>query len=377
MSFFEDDEEEQLQEDLTVPRRRPGPRSQRGSGRRRGPRNRGPRGRSPLPRVLVILAAVVVLVLIASIGIKSCIDQRTVSEYRDYFNAVGSITKDSDAIGQQLSGIFQNPSPQVRQSLEAKLGDFQKASNQILARAKAINPPDAFKQENNWFVASMQFRVRGLNGLQPAMLNALGAQDNNAGAAQISHEMLILLAGDVVYDEFFYQPCQKELGQEQISNIKVPESKFLEDAELAGQETGVAVLEKLKGGPTAQVTGLHGVALVGVKAEPSGNPLHPSSQNNLKAAGSLTFQVEVENQGEATETNVPVSITLTAPSRPNPQKIEGQIPSIAPNERKTIDLSGLAADPSSEVTILSVSCGPVPGEKNLQNNSAQYKVVFG
>ena len=372
MSFFEDEEEEQFEEDIAPPPRRSRPRR----GRRPRPSRRGPGGQSPLGRVLLILAAVIVVVLVISLGIKSCVDQRRVSQYQDYFAAVSNVVNDSDAIGKQLSDIFQNPSPGVRQQLEGKLTDFQNASNQIVDRAKAINPPDAFKQENEWFVASMQVRARGLNGLQPAMLNALGAQDNNAGAAQVSHEMLILLTSDVSYDEFFYQPCQRELGNEQITDSKVPQSKFLADAELASQQTDVSVLEKLKGGATAQVTGLHGVALVSVKAQPSGAQLDPANQNNLKASDALTFQVEVENQGEATETNVPVSITLTAPSRPNPQKVDGTIPSIAPNERKTIELTGLAAGAGSEVTILSVSCGPVPGEKNLQNNSAQYKIVF-
>ncbi len=363
MSFFDDEEEEPYQE-VTA------------RSRRTGRRGRGPGSRSPLARVLIILAAVIVLVLVTSLAIKSCLDRKKVGEFHDYFDAVGNVAKDSDAIGKQLSGMLQNPNPGVRQSLESKLGDFQAASDQIVARAKAIQAPDQFKQEDEWFIASMQVRSRGLNGLQPALLNALGAQDNQAGAAQVSEELLILLTSDVAYDEFFYQPCQQELKNEQINDVKVPESKFLADPNLASQQSAVSILEKLKGGPTAQVTGLHGVALVSVKAEPSGMPLSADNQNSLKASGSLAFQVEVENQGEAAETNVPVSLTLTSPGQPTPQKVDGQIPTIAPNERKTIDLSGLAADAGPQVAILKADCGPVPGETYLQNNSAQYKIVF-
>ena len=371
MSFFEDEEEDLFEEDKVTPPRR---RQKRTS--HRPPRHRPPRGRLPLRRALVLLAAVVVLLLIATLSIRSCLNSRKESAFNDYFTAVGAVVKDSDAVGQQLSAIFQNPSPDVRQQLEGKLNDMHTTCQQILSRAQAIDPPDQFKQYNDWFVASMQVRVRGLEGLQPAMLNALGAQDEQAGAAQISHEMLILLTSDVAYDEFFYQPCQRELGNEKINDIKVPQSKFIADPQLATQQTDVAVLEKLKGGPAAQVTGLHGVALASVKVQPSGQQLNAGQQNNVKAAESLTFTVEVENQGEATETNVPVNITLTTPSNPNPQKVSGTIPSIAPNQRKTVDISGLAARASSDVAILNVSCGPVPGEKNLSNNSAQYKVVF-
>ncbi|MEK7817683.1 MAG: hypothetical protein AAB281_05455, partial [Actinomycetota bacterium] len=337
--------------------------------RRTDRRRKKPASQSPLVRVVVILAAVIVLVLITSLGIKSCLGKKKVGEYRDYFDTVGVILKDSDEIGKQLSDMFQKPDEAVRQSLEGKLAEFQAASDKIVERAKLVKAPDQFKQENEWFVASMQVRARGIRGLQPAVLNALEARDNQAGAAQVSHEMLVLLTSDVAYDEFFYQPAQKVLKDEKITDIKVPQTKFLKDPALASQQTAVAVLERLKGG-TPQVTGLHGVGVVGVKAKPSGMALASDSENSLKASDSLTFEVEVENQGEATETDVLVSLSLTAPGRPAPQKVDGRIPSIAPNERRTIELSGLAAEAGDQPAMLRVEAGPVPGEVNTQNNIA-------
>ncbi len=364
MSFFEDEEEEPFPEP---------PREREGRPRQRG---RGTGGRSPLGRVVVILAAVIVLVLVSSLAIKSCLDQKKVSEFHDYFDAVAGVTKDSDAIGKQLSGMLQNPNPNMRQALEKKLGDFQSASDQIVERAKAIQAPDQFKQEDEWFIASMQVRSRGLKGLQPALLNALGAQDTQAGAAQVSEELLILLTSDVSYDEFFYQPCQNELKNEQISEVKVPESKFLTDPALASEQAAVTLLEKLKGGPQAQVSGLHDVDLVSLHVQPSGMRVKVGGQNSLKASDSLTFSVEIENIGESTETDVPVSLTLTAPGQPTPQKVDGKVPSIAPNEHKTINLTGLAAQAGPEAAILKASCGPVPGQTNLDGTTAQYQIVF-
>ncbi len=364
VSFFDDEEGEPFEEEPTEVRRK--------AGKQRRP----PSGQSRLVRVLLILVAAAVLVLVLSLGIKSCLDKRKIGEYNDYFNQVGQIVSDSDNIGAQVSAIFQNPDPTVRQSLESKLGDLQNAQKQIVDRAQQVDAPDDFKDENAWFVASMQVRYTGLNGLQPAMLNALGAQDNNAGAEQVSHEMLILLTSDVAYDEFFYQRAQQVLRDGNITDVKVPQSKFLKDPAMASQQTAVSVLERLKGGATAQVSGLHGVALSSVKAQPSGMTLSQTDQNSLKASDSLDFQVEVENQGEATETNVSVSITLTAPGHPSPQKVDGTIPSIAPGEKKTIDLNGLAADAGPQVAILTVQCGPVPGETKTDNNSGEFKIVF-
>ncbi len=393
VSFFEDDEDRTEEEERVTETRR---RSRRRQPRERQPRERKPKekktrerkprerkprgggptmGQSPLVRVLIILAAVVILILLVSLGVKGCLNSKKVGEYKDYFNSIDGIIKDSDDIGNQLSDMFMKPDESVRQSLEGKMSDFLAAQDQILERAKAVEAPDQFKKVNEWFVASMQVRDRGLRGLQPAMLNALEARDNQAGAAQVSQEMLILLTSDVAYDEFFYQPAQQVLKDEDITEIKVPQAKFLKDPALASQQTAVSVLDKLKGG-TAQVTGLHGVALVGVKVQPSGMAMATDSDNNLKASDSLTFQVEIENQGEATENDVPVSLTLTAPGRPTPQKVDGTIPTIAPNERKTIELTGLAADAGTQPALLQAHVGPVPGEANLDNNGGEYKIVF-
>lgn len=362
MSFFEDEEEERIEEEeATEARKRT---------RRRGK----PPAQSPLAKVLIILAAVIILVLVTSLGIKSCLNKKKVGEYREYFDAVGLVVKDSDEIGKQLSEMFQKPDESMRASLEAKMAEFQAASDEILARAQAIKAPDRFKSENEWFVASMQIRSRGIKGLQPAILNALEARDNQAGAAQVAHEMLILLTSDVAYDEFFYQPAQRVLKDEDIKDIKVPQAKFLKDPALASQQTAVAILERLKGG-TAEVTGLHGVALVGVKVIPSGMALASDGENNVKASDSLTFEIEVENQGEATENEVPVSLNLSAPGRPAPQKVDGRIPTIAPNERKTIELTGLAAEAGSTY-LLRVEVGPVLGEANTQNNVGEYNIAF-
>jgi hypothetical protein len=384
VSFFEDDEEriEEVEEEVTETGRRPGRRKPKARKKReRKPKERKPRGggpplgQSPLARVLIILAAVVILVLITSLGIQSCLNKKKVGEYRDYFNSVDAVLKESDDIGKQLSDMLMKPDEAVRQSLEGKLAEFLAAQEQLLEKAKAIKAPDQFKKENEWFVASQQIRVRGLKGLQPAMLNALEARDNQAGAAQVSHEMLILLTSDVAYDEFFYQPAQRVLKEEDITDIKVPQAKFLKDPALASPQTAVTVLDRLKGG-TAQVSGLHGVSLVGVKAKPSGMVLTGDSENSLKASESLTFEVEVENQGEATENDVPVSLNLSAPGRPSPQKVDGVIPTIAPGERRTIELTGLAAEASNQPALLRVEVGPVAGEANTQNNVGEFSIAF-
>ena len=150
MSFFEDDEEQQLEE-VTEARSRT--------------RKRGPSGQSPLVRVLLILVAVIVLVLITSLGIKSCLNKKKVNEYREYFDQVGTVVTESDAIGKELSDMMQKPDENVRQALEGKLAECQQKQDQLVEQAKASKPPDEFKQGNAWFGASIQVRSRGRHRL--------------------------------------------------------------------------------------------------------------------------------------------------------------------------------------------------------------------
>jgi len=361
VSFFEDEEEDQFFEEETEARRP------------RGPRRRPP-SQSPLARVLIILVAVVVLVLITSLGIKSCLDKRKVSEYQDYFSQVEQVVAESDAVGKQLSDMLQKPDESVRQQLEAKLQEFQATQEQVTGKAAAIKAPDALKKENEWFVATMQMRTRGLTGLRPALLNAIEAKDNQAAASQVSYELMILFSSDVTYQVFFSEPAQRALENDGVTEVKVPQTKFIEPA-LASQQTMVTVLERLKGG-AAQVTGLHGVALVSVKAKPSGMTLEQGAENELKASDSLVFEVEVENQGEATETNVKVLISLTAPGSPDPRTAEAFVAEVAPGQIASVEVTGLAAEAGGEPALLKVEAGPVPGEANSQNNIAEYSIRF-
>ena len=144
VSFFEDDEERIEEEEVTETRRRPGWRKAKTrKSRERAPKQRKPGGggpsfgQSPLARVLIILAAVVVLVLIITLGINSCINKKRAEEYRDYFATVDGVLRDSDDIGKLLSDMFMKPDEAVRQSLEGKLAEFLNSQEQLLGKGQS------------------------------------------------------------------------------------------------------------------------------------------------------------------------------------------------------------------------------------------------
>ena len=113
-------------------------------------------------------------------------------------------------------------------------------------------------------------------------------------------------------------------------------------------------------------------------ALPDGKRLSASgaaSDNQITASTDLAFQVAVQDSGDSQETAVVV--TLTIQKSPTPIVLRKTIDTILAGETKTvtftnIDINGLFGVP----TTVKVDVEPVPGEKTVTNNTAEYKVIF-
>ena len=75
--------------------------------------------------------------------------------------------------------------------------------------------------------------------------------------------------------------------------------------------------------------------------------------------------------------NVPVKVIYTGPGGSSTQTLNATIPSIAVHASATVDVPGLsiASTAITKSSTLKVVAGPVPGEKNLTNNSATFTIV--
>ncbi len=113
-------------------------------------------------------------------------------------------------------------------------------------------------------------------------------------------------------------------------------------------------------------------------ALPDGKKLNVSgaaSDNQITASTDLAFQVAVQNSGDFQEFNVGVNLTIQ--KSPKPIVLKKKIDVINAGQTRTvtftnIDLNGLFGLP----TTVKVDVLPVPGEKTVSNNSAEYKVIF-
>jgi hypothetical protein len=130
-------------------------------------------------------------------------------------------------------------------------------------------------------------------------------------------------------------------------------------------------------GGSAKLSGIHGVGLSGVTAQPGSIALTHGQTANIPATANLSFDVKVQNTGNVTEKNVPVTATLKLPNGSVLSQASA-ISTIAAGQYQTVSITGFAipADALSKVSTLTVKAGPVPGEQKLSNNSNTYKILL-
>jgi hypothetical protein len=185
--------------------------------------------------------------------------------------------------------------------------------------------------------------------------------------------MQALLASDVLYLQRTL-PSLKSAYDDRSIEERFPTDRFLPDLGWLDPDTVSTRLSRIGGESSkAAAPGLLGTGIQGVTVQPAGVELNESGVNRVPAADRLTFDVQVQNQGESDETDVAVSISIT-----NGEKIDVDqtIPRIAAGASETVSIP-LPKKPSTEaVSTATVSVAPVPGEGTKDNNKASYQVAF-
>ena len=110
------------------------------------------------------------------------------------------------------------------------------------------------------------------------------------------------------------------------------------------------------------------VTLGGWPLTPGGSATVPLSERHSR------FEVQVANQGENTETDVAVKVTVGQGG--DAIELEETIDTIAAGETKTVEHPARGAAPDRPDVPITVDVEPVPGEKKTDNNKADFTVIF-
>jgi hypothetical protein len=338
-------------------------------------RRLGRKGTSgPLVRFGLVLLAFVVAVVIIGLVVRAVLHSREVSSYQAYMTQVAKISKESDRSGQALAQLLKKPGDATRKEVQTVLDGYVASSNKLEAQAKALPVPDDLKEAHQWFLAVLQLRAQGFEDLKPSLLNALEVRDLDLASEQIANAMQLLLLSDVAYDRVFAPRASDVLKKKDIAGLTVPRSAFLADPTLATTARVKEILASLKSSQSLQ--SIHGVAATKLTAMPSEKVIASGNTYNLQSTDKLAFDVTVENQGNNAEKNVPVTLKLSTQSQAQPQIVSIKIDELKPKETKTVTIKGVNPAAYGEDALLRVEVGPVPGEKNKENNVIEAHVIF-
>jgi hypothetical protein len=226
---------------------------------------------------------------------------------------------------------------------------------------------------------SLQFRVDGLAGLAAAFRRTAGTQDAQAAGRLLASQAQRLVASDVIWEDLFTVPTREELRAQDVTGVEVPDSNFVQTAELASAAAMVQIWERINGTGGADGGGtdaggpLHGTCLQAVRAQPSGQQLSAGAETAIVASTDLAFEVVVENCGDNQEVSIDVTLTIQSPS---PVEKVQTIDLVNPGETKTLTFRNFPALEFGTPQTLRVDVAPVPDEANTGNNTAEYRVSF-
>ena len=221
----------------------------------------------------------------------------------------------------------------------------------------------------------MKVRAGGFGLLKTAMLAALA--NKKVGVKDITALDGYFSGPDAYYQQLVYVPAQKTMQDDGVSGVAVPTSTYYLTWKALDPATVTAALQNV--GKSPKLTGIHGVALLGVVAKSTSGDitLVKGHTNNVPASPDLAFVATVQNQGNVTEHQVPVTATLTLPGGAT-VKQSATISSIEAGKTQDATITGFIIPTTalSKVITLKVEAGPVQGEQVESNNSATYKLIL-
>lgn len=342
-------------------------------------RSRRPRNRSRLRIQRLVLALVVLFIVVFAIALvfRSCQQNAKESAYRTYFSQVQAVIKDANAVGRQLGAVVADPTKP--NNLKTTLNQLVARQAEITARAQNIDPPGKLDQLHKVFIDGMKVRQRGVQQMRDGLLAATNVKNKQVTARKLAALSGYFTGPDAYYNELYYTQAQQTMADDGVTNVAVPPMNYFSTHDLFSQSGLANALNRVSS--SAKLTGIHGVGLAGVSIKSNGKTtvLSVGKDNAIVASVGMLVQVTVENQGDVTETDVPVKVTWTPPDNSAPQTLTGTIASLAAHQKQTVDVQGLniPASAISKQSHLKVQAGPVAGEKYLKNNTATYVITPG
>jgi hypothetical protein len=367
VSFFDEPEDPSPRRTTPAPRRSGG--------------GRGADRQTIRRRQLFAAGAGIVGVILLFLLIKGCASIRKENAYKDYVRQVAADVQQSQQESDAVFGLLRKQSGQSAVDLQNNINGFRAEAAKLAERAKKRDAPGELKSAHRYLVDTLQLRADGLAALARLTPAALGDQGAGTAIKQIAAENRLFDASDVLFTQRYLPRLFSTIKDQGLSNdVPVPDTLrqpkgFLPDINWLRP---TVVAETLTGSgstsESAATPGLHGTGVVAVTVQPAGTALAPSGTTDIRAQKGLSFDVQVQNQGQSEEKNVVVKVTVSGAGKPI--SVEQEIDTIAAGETKTASVPLPSLPPTGRPVTITVSTKPVPGEKKTDNNKQTYQAIF-
>lgn len=334
-----------------------------------------------------IAAAVGLLMLIILVVLfNACQDSARKNGLRDYNRDVKRIVTQSDTeVGAPLFEALSQGASQSPEDLQTQISSLRSVADRNLEQAGRLDVPGDLEGAQASLLTALELRRDGLQVDSENIRTALGNEGDVADQAieRIAGQMQAFLASDVLLRSRVTPLIRTALEDNDVVDDAVTTRGFLrgfswlQPTYVAGQLGTRLSAGGSSGGSQGNgrvAPGLHGNGLVSTTVGDVTLQAGETGSNRVPLGDDTAFTVEFANQGENTEFDVAVQVTLSGDAG---KDITGKatVDTIAEGESATVDVP-LSSKPAAGLYTVNVEVQAVPGEKKTDNNRSTYNVLF-
>jgi hypothetical protein len=344
--------------------------------RRRPPRGPSTDRQTLMMRRIIGGLGLAVVALLLIFGIRGCLNARAEQALQDYGDGSAELLQESQRGGNQLFDLLQSQGGSDQTvNITTSLNGYQVEAANLVDRAADLDVPDEASDAQGDLLEVLELRRDGMRLVADSVPQALGDQERRQGTSRLDDAMQIFLASDTLDRVRFRPELRAALESEQLAMPKLPDDTFLPDVEWLDSAfiaDRVNALKSGTGGDQQAAPGLHGNGIASVSL--GGTTLTPGSSASIQLGGDLAFEVQVQNQGENTENDVNVTVTVGEGS--DAIKLEEPIDTIAAGEIVPVTIPLAEQPPTGQNVPIAVEVQAVPGEEKTDNNVQEFSVIF-
>jgi len=335
----------------------------RRSPRRERPNRRPERQQIMLRRALALGGGLVLLILLV-LGVKGCLDARANRELSDYARDVTQIVEETQHTSKSFFDKLEDPGKASVTDFVDQVNADRSAIDTYATRIDELDAPGDMARAQGNLELAYNLRASAMEEIAEKTDDALGDAGAEKAMGAIAKQMQKLLAADVIYEQVVRPEADAVLADNGVSDSDLPKATFLPSEKWLDEDTVREAFGGVSGGDS-NVSGVHGTGLAGVSVNET--ELIEGAPVTIAGEEGVEVEVQVQNQGESTESGIKVSVTVEGDT------IQGEIDEIAVEEIGTVTIP-LTPTPSGEVT-LEVEVEPLDGETVTENNEATYSLI--